>query len=252
MKIWVERRKKHVECPLPSRALKRVNVNIICDYSPDNARAIHRPAQKSHDCGARTCAPRTRVPSSGLRAKSISRSTFNVPREEISGNWPYKVHISRLVTVIPFYSSGRSVRALFALNFFFFFHGRDEISGQVGRPSSPRRTGVVQFISIEPGFERFACHGSGGSEPSAGRRRRGKGAFVPVLVYIPSTDTFRLHRHPVILLPSSPFFCLLGADRCLRKNTESTIDRRHRESFLGCRHVCESFRANVTGEDPTR
>jgi len=77
-----------------------------------------------------------------------------------------------------------------------------------------------------------------------------KGAFVPVLVYISSTDTFRLHRHPVILLPSSPFFCLLGADRCLRKNTESTIDRRHRESFLGCRHVRESLRANVTGWGP--
>jgi len=50
---YVER--SDIECPFLSRAFKRVNVNIICDYSLDNVRAIHRPVQKSHDCGARTC-----------------------------------------------------------------------------------------------------------------------------------------------------------------------------------------------------
>jgi len=96
-----------IECPFLSRALKRVNVNIICDYSLNDVRAIHRPVQKSHDCGARTCA----WASSDLfyrlvcskKESIISRLTFR--GEKFPKNCPHKVHISRLVTVIPFYSS---------------------------------------------------------------------------------------------------------------------------------------------------
>lgn len=221
------------------------------------ARVIERAAQKSHDSGARTCAPaRTRsVASSSSLEKSISRSTFNVPRGEISGNWPYKVHISRLVTVIPFCSSGcasagrasagRAARgarcALFA--FRFFFHDRDEISGGSVDRVPPRRTGLAQCISIEPGFERFACHGSGGSEPSAGRRRRGRvfsfqfSRIYPKYRHLPPPPTPSRYPSPLHPLPISLFS---RAGRCLRKNTEFTIDRgdiENHSSLAGSRIV---------------
>lgn len=53
-------------------------------------------------------------------------------------------------------------------------------------------------------------------------KEREKGAFVPVLVYTISADTFRLRRHPVF--PLRPFDLLatrlcVCLSICLRKNT---------------------------------
>lgn len=128
-------------------------------------------------------------------------STLNVPRGEISGNWPYKVHISRLVTVIPFYSAGRSASAgrslslSLSLRLDFFPRSWRDIR-RVGRPSSPSENwpGAVHIDRArirEVRVSRVRWVGAFGR-----KAKERKGSFVPVLVYIPK------YRHlPPALTP---------------------------------------------------
>jgi len=232
-----------VDCPFSfERAAERrideekYNPRLFVErYARAVASADHRAIVKR----AETCAESRLVRSE----KSIPRAYAQ--RGEISGNWPYKVH--GLVTVIPFYPPARlsvrpSVRSAalararamhsfthsFSLSLslslslsafkFLFFHGRDEISGGGrSRPSSPRG-GLAQYISIEPGFERFACHdGSGGSECLRQEGEAEKGGTRS------SSRIYRKHRHlppPPAACPSPRASLSARAYWCLRKNTE--------------------------------
>lgn len=174
-------------------------------------------AQKSCSCKGRMCnAPvqftlKNRSPRSVLPC-SKGKNFRNLPAQSPRA----------LATVIPFYSNCSAQRVSAALKFF----SCDEISGRsVDRVLL--RSNLAHWVSIEPGFERFACHGSGGSEPSAGRRRR-EGCFRS------SSRIHRKYRHlppPPTPTSLSPPACCLSVIRpsrtrwCLRKNTEPTIDR---------------------------
>lgn len=153
------------------------------------------------------------APSFGLLEKSISRSTLNVPRGEISGNWPYEVHISALVTrnSAPLVrSAGAQMRARGALSsrLDFFFHGRDEISGG----------GSVDRVPLGELAWRSAYRSSQDSRGSrvtgqVGRslRQEGEGeegcfrsssCIYPKYRHLPPPPTSP--PHPVILLSCSP------------------------------------------------
>lgn len=194
-----------IECPFPSRASKRVNVNIICDYSLDNTRTIHRPAQKSHARGAYV---RARVRSVVRFAK---KNRFYVPRGEISENWPYKVHTStRYRNSVLLGPAGEHECTVHSLCVWSFFPRSWRDIRRVGRPSSPSENwlGAVHRSSQDSRGSRVT------GQVGRSLRREGEGeervlsfqfSYIPKYRHLPPPLTPSCYPPP----PLSPLFDFL-------------------------------------------